>query len=66
MDVRTDKQTAAPLECLEQATWEAAIESERGSGMLQCGKYEGIWGCWDLSKTPGGAMKLEGGADGEC
>lgn len=65
MDVRTDRQTAAPVECLEQATWEAAMGSQTGSGMLQCSEYEGIWGRWDLPKTPGGAMKLDGGADGE-
>lgn len=33
--------------------------------MLQCSKYEGKWGCWDLPKTLGGTVKLEGDADGE-
>lgn len=30
MDVRTDRQTAAPVECQEQGTWEAVMGSQSG------------------------------------
>lgn len=29
MDVRTDRQTAAPIECQEKGTWEAGMGSMR-------------------------------------
>lgn len=67
MDVRNDRQTAAPVKCQEQGTWEEVMGNQGMvvSGVLQCSKDEGRWGCWDLPKTPGDAIKTEGGADEE-